>query len=194
MAVADLAVGVAYLRGEPGPGAQLAGGREPTDVPDLGDQRHRRQLADAGEDRQRLDPWVGLGQRMNLPLQAGDRGGQGVQQPAAVLDDPAWDRRQLKLGQPGPLRTGPQAPVLTDATIGQHRVDRFFSPVLSRTRLARWRSNARRSLVAWGAIQASGNKSARSNCARVAASTLSFLSLVEAMALQRLGWTRCGSS
>jgi hypothetical protein len=71
---------------------------------------------------------------------------------------------------------------------------RFFSPVLSRTRLARWRSNARRSLVAWGAIQASGNKSARSSWARVAASTLSFLSRAEAMALQRLGWTRCGSS
>jgi hypothetical protein len=39
----------------------------------------------------------------------------------------------------------------------------------------------------WGAIQASGNKSARSSWARVAASTLSFFSRAEAIALQRLG-------
>jgi hypothetical protein len=52
---------------------------------------------------------------------------------------------------------------------------RFFSPVLSRTRLARWRSRARRSRTCCGAIQASGNRSARSSWARVAASTLSFL-------------------
>jgi hypothetical protein len=63
---------VAHLWGQAGPGAQLAGGGEATDVTDLGDQRHRRRLADAGSDPQRLDPGVGLGQRMNLPLQPGD--------------------------------------------------------------------------------------------------------------------------
>jgi hypothetical protein len=35
-------------------------------------------------------------------------------------------------------------------------------------------------------IQASGSRSARSSCAKVRASTLSFLSLAEAVALQRL--------
>ena len=45
-----------------------------------------------------------------------------------------------------------------------------------------------------GAIQASGSNSARSSWARVRASTRSSLSLAEAIALQRLGWTRCGSS
>jgi hypothetical protein len=35
---------------------------------------------------------------------------------------------------------------------------------------------------------------ARSSCARVCASTLSFFSLAEAIALQREGWTRCGWS
>jgi hypothetical protein len=113
---------------------------------------------------------------MNLPLPAGDGTGQGVQQPAAVLDDPAWDRCQLEVGQPGPPRTSPQAPVLTDATVGQHRMD----PVLQRGRqadqVARWPSRAPRSRVACGAIQASGNRSARSSWARMAASTLSFFS------------------
>jgi hypothetical protein len=52
---------------------------------------------------------------------------------------------------------------------------RFLQAVPMRTRLARWPSKARRSRVAWGAIQAWGNKSARSSWARVAASTLSFL-------------------
>ena len=71
---------------------------------------------------------------------------------------------------------------------------RFLQAVPMRTRLARWRSKARRSRTCWGAIQASGSRSARSSWARVAASTLSFFNLAEAIALQRLGWTRCGSS
>jgi hypothetical protein len=39
----------ARLRGQPGPGAQRAGGRNAGDVADLGHQRHRGLLADAGE-------------------------------------------------------------------------------------------------------------------------------------------------
>jgi hypothetical protein len=116
----------------PGPGAQLAGGREAADVTDLGDQGHGGELADPGQDHQRLDPWVGLGQRRDLAFQPADRGGQGVQQPTAILDDPPWDRRQLEVGQPRPPRTGPQAPVLTDATVGQHPMH----PVLQQGRQA----------------------------------------------------------
>ena len=123
MAMADLAVGVAHLGSQPGPGAQLAGGREASDVADLGDQGHRGELADTGQDHQRLDPWVGLGQGGDFAFQPGDGGGQGVQQPTAVLDDRPWGWRQGKVGQPGPPRTSPQDLVLTDPTIGQHRMD-----------------------------------------------------------------------
>src|SRR5512132_924342 len=64
---------------------------------------------------------------------------------------------------------------------------RFLQAVPMRTRLARWRSKARRSRTCWGAIQASGSRSARSSWARVAASTLSFFNLAEAMALGAAG-------
>jgi hypothetical protein len=64
----------------------------------------------------------------------------------------------------------------------------------TRTSAARWRSRARWSRTAWGAILASGNNSARRRWAKVRALTLSSLSLAEAIALQRLGWTKCGSS
>jgi hypothetical protein len=86
VAVADLAVGVTHLGGQPGPGAQLTRGREAADVTDLGDQGHGSELADPGQGHERLDSWVGLGQRSNLAFQPGDWGGQGVQQPTAVLE------------------------------------------------------------------------------------------------------------
>jgi hypothetical protein len=54
-------VGVAHLRGQPGPGAQLAGRREAGTLADLGDQRHCGELADTGQDHERLDLWVGCG-------------------------------------------------------------------------------------------------------------------------------------
>lgn len=57
----------------------------------------------------------------------------------------------------------------------------------------RCRSNARCCRTSSGAIHASGSRSARSSWARVAASTLSFFNRAEAIALQRSGWTRCGS-
>lgn len=57
----------------------------------------------------------------------------------------------------------------------------------SRTRLARWRGSARNWRTAGDAIQAPGSRSARSNCAKIAASTLSFFSLAEAIALHRRG-------
>jgi hypothetical protein len=46
--------------GQPGPGAQLAGGWEAADVADLGNQGHGRQLGDAGQGHKGLDPGVGL--------------------------------------------------------------------------------------------------------------------------------------
>src|SRR5215207_6545771 len=46
--------------------------------------------------------------RVAISPQPGDGGGQGVQQPTAVLDDRPWGWRQGKVGQPGPPRTSPQ--------------------------------------------------------------------------------------
>jgi hypothetical protein len=120
------------VRGQPGPGTQLAGGREPGDVADLGDQRHGCQPAHPGQDHEGLDPWVGLRQACNLALQPGDRSGQGIQQPTAVLDDRPWGRWQLEIGQPGPPGTGPQDLVLADPTVSEHGVN----PVLERGRQA----------------------------------------------------------
>ena len=48
--------------------------------------------------------------------------------------------------------------------------------------------------IAGGAIHASGSRSARSSCPKIAASTLSFFSRAEAIALHRSGCTRCGTN
>jgi hypothetical protein len=66
--------------------------------------------------------------------------------------------------------------------------------VRSRTSWTRCRSSARSWRTAGGAIHASGSRSARSSCAKVAASTLSFFSRAEAIALHRSGCTRCGAN
>jgi hypothetical protein len=175
------------------PGAELAGSREPVDVADLGDQRHGRQPTHAGQDHERLTRGRAWPARPS-GAPAGRSGWPGIQQPAAVLDDRAWDRRQLEAGQPRPPRTGPQDPVLGDPTVSEHGVDPVLARVERRTRAARWRSSARRSPTGWGVIQASGSRSAPSSGARVAAATWSFLSRAAAIALQRLGCTSCGSS
>ncbi len=60
---------------------------------------------------------------------------------------------------------------------------RFFVPVRMRTSIARWRSSSRSSR-AWALDRcARGSRSARSNCAKVAASILSVLMRAEAIAL-----------
>jgi hypothetical protein len=107
VAVAEGAVGVAHLRRQPGPGAELAGGWEPGDVADLGDQGHGSELADPGQGHEGLDSWVGFGQRGDLAFQPGDRGGQSVQQPTAVIHHLTRHRWQGEVGQPGPPGTGP---------------------------------------------------------------------------------------
>jgi hypothetical protein len=77
--------------------------------------------------------------------------------------------------------------VLPNATIGEHRVQ----PVLQGGREADQSGPVTQqdpqTPDLLGAIQASGSRSARSSWARVAASTLSFLSRAAAIALQRLG-------
>jgi hypothetical protein len=97
----------------------------------------------------------------------------------------------VKTGQPGPSGRRPQAERSEMPRSASTACTRFFSGVARRTRLARWRSSARISLVAWGAIQASGSRSTRSSWARVAASTLSFFSLAEAIACS--GWDGPGA-
>jgi hypothetical protein len=86
--------------------------------------------------------------------------------------------------RPGPLHRTRSSPMPRSASTA---CTRFLHEVDSWTRAARWRSRARRSRVAGGAIQASGGRSARSSCARVAASTLSFFSRAEAIALGAAG-------
>jgi hypothetical protein len=66
----------------------------------------------------------------------------------------------------------------------------FFNRVRCRTSVARKRTSTRSSRVAASAIQASGSRSQRSRCAKVAESTLSFFNLAEAMAFTRCGCTR----
>ena len=108
------------------------------DVADLGDQRQGRQPADTGQGHERLDPGVGLGQGADLAFQPPDRGGQGVQQPTAVLDDPPLDRWEVECGKPGPPGPGPQemwsSPVPRSASTAGSR---FLHEVERRTRAAR---------------------------------------------------------
>ena len=69
---------------------------------------------------------------------------------------------------------------------------RLRTSVRSRTSWIRCRSSARSCRTCGGAIHASGSRSARSSWAKIAASTLSFFSLAEAIALHRSGCTKCG--
>jgi hypothetical protein len=87
VAVADLAVGVAHLGGQPRPGTQLAGRWEAGDVADLGHQRHGGELADPGQGHERLDARVGLGAGAQVSLQPGDDRVERVDERQAVVDD-----------------------------------------------------------------------------------------------------------
>jgi hypothetical protein len=69
---------------------------------------------------------------------------------------------------------------------------RLRSRVRNRTSATRCRSTARSARTCGGAIHASGNRSARSSRARMAASTLSLVNRADAIALHRLGCTKCG--
>jgi len=71
---------------------------------------------------------------------------------------------------------------------------RLRAIVRNRTSEARWRSSARNARTSTGAIQASGSRSARSSCARIAASTLSFFNRADAMALHCNGCAKCGAN
>jgi len=131
-----------------------------------------------------ISAWTQSG---DLALQPGDRGGQGVEQPAAVLDDRAGVAGRARLAsqaRPGPVHRLERSEIPRSASTAWTRL---FSEVDRRTRLARWRSNARRSRVAWGAIQASGSRSARSSWASGRASTLSFFSRAEGDRLAAAG-------
>ena len=68
---AGFAVGAADGRGQPGPLAQVLGGREPFDLADLGDDQHRGVGADPADLAQQLDALVGFGALVDL---AGGRG------------------------------------------------------------------------------------------------------------------------
>jgi hypothetical protein len=121
--VVNHAVAAAHHRGEPGPGRQLAGRAEPGDVADLGEQHQRGEHPDAGELGEDLDPWVGPGPLVHLPVQPVDPLLQRVDQRQGVPGDLAGDGGQLQRGQPGPARAGPAALRPAMAVVGQDRVD-----------------------------------------------------------------------
>jgi hypothetical protein len=93
---------VAHRGGEPAPGAQLAGGREATDLADLGDQGHGGDRPDARQRLQGIDAGVGLGTDEQVPLEPGHQRGDRIEQAATIIDDGALDGWELKVGQPGP--------------------------------------------------------------------------------------------
>ena len=189
----DLQVRAAHGRGPARPGGQLAGIGEPGDVADLGHHDQRGELPDAGQRPEHLDSRVGLGAGVQLPVDPAGQDGQGVDDRQAVRDDLPRRRRQVELGQPAAARPGPVTGGPVVAVVGGDRVDPVAQlgaqpdqadPVpQQRAELADLRRGDPRF----------GSRSARSSCAKMAASTLSFFSRAEAMALHRSGWTRCAS-
>ena len=175
---------------------QLARRGEPADVTDLGHDDQRSERADAGQLGEHLDPRVGPGALADLPVQPVDPVLQGVDQAQVIPGQLAGHRRQLpgRRARRGRGRSSTRRPAGHDPWSATMAWIRLRSRVRSRTSATRWRSSARSCRIAGGAIQASGSRSARSSCAKIAASTLSFFNRAEAIALHRDGCTRCGSN
>ena len=194
MPVPDLQVRAAHGRGPARPGGQLAGIGEPGDVADLGHHDQRGELPDAGQRPEHLDSRVGLGAGVQFPVDPAGQDGQGVDDRQAVRDDLPRRRLQVELGQPAAARPGPVTGGPVVAVVGGDRVDPVAQlgapagqadPVpQQRAELADLRRGDR-------ALRAAGPPSAAAP--KMAASTLSFFSRAEAMALHRSGWNRCAS-
>jgi hypothetical protein len=108
---------------------------------------------------------------------------------STTLREAAGSSSEASHRRPGPLQHPPARSSPWSASTAWIRLR---SSVRNRTSWIRCRSSARNCRTAGGAIHASGSRSARSNCAMMAASTLSFFNLAEAIALHRSGCTRCG--
>jgi hypothetical protein len=127
-------------------------------------------------------------------VERADLRGQGIEERQAVGDDLPGSRREGQLGQPAAAWTGPVTAGPVVAQISDHGVDPVLQlgaqphqagPVPQQRRS--WRTAGR-------AIHASGSRPARSSCAKIAASTLSFFSRAEAIALHRSARIRYGSN
>ena len=105
VAVTHAAIGVAHLKRESRPRAQLASRGEPFDVADLRDEHHRGEISDAVELLEGLHPGIRFGGSSDLVLQPGDGLFGRVQQREQVIDDGALRRRELDAGEP--LASGP---------------------------------------------------------------------------------------
>ena len=107
-----------------------------------------------------------------------------------VLSTPIWggsfDGGELSLGQPLTSCASQRAACARCPGRPAPRT-RLFRKVRCLTSEARWRSTIRSSFTGRGAIQVSGNRSVRSRCANVRASTRSFFNRAWAIALQARG-------
>jgi hypothetical protein len=174
VAVADLAVGVAHRGGEPAPGAQLAGGREATDVADLGDQV----MAVIGPIPGRAcSAWTRGSGLARASRSRSSLATSGViasirpQQSSTMVRWTAGRARSASQARPAVVHSRSVSWTPRSASTA---CTRHLAAVTMRPSHARCRSRARWSRTCWGAIQASGSRSARSSWARVWASTLSF--------------------
>jgi hypothetical protein len=123
------AVGAADGGGEAGPGAQLAGAREPGDVADLGDDQHRGGAADATDLAEHLDVGILARARLDLDGGCGDLAVEVGDQREQAVQPPPWRLAQLELGQEAaPARAEQVAVGARDPVLGQDRPD----PLLQR--------------------------------------------------------------
>ena len=153
---------------EPGPGAQVLGGREPFDVADLGDDQHRGVVADPADLAEQLDALVGLSALVDLAGGGGDLAVEVADQREQAVEPSAGAVGQLQRGEE--LAAG-----LPNRSVCSGRMPwrassactRFLIDGAQVNSVARWRSRSRRSRSSGGAMYASGNSPVRSRCASV---------------------------
>jgi hypothetical protein len=172
VAVADLTVGVADLGVSPAQGAQLAGRGEAAESPISATNLIAVSRPTPGR---AISAWTRGSGLASAAISRSSRA-MGVaraasnpQQSSTTSRGTGGRARPASQARPGPVQRPRSWAMPRSASTA---CTRCLQAVDSRTRLARWRSSARRSRVAWGAIQASGNRSARSSCASGRASTV----------------------
>jgi hypothetical protein len=122
------------------------------------------------------------------------RASSNPQQSSMIAPGIGGSSRSASHARPGPVHRLDRSGIPRSASTA---CTRFLQAVDERTRLARWRSRARRSRTSGGAIQVSGSRSARSSCASVRASTFPSPASGQepycnkASAARVLAWIRC---
>ena len=150
VAVADLTVGVAHRRGEPGPGAQLAGSREAADVANLGD----KVMAVIGPIPGRAcSAWTRGSDLVRASRSRSSRATSGPMASTRARQSVTTVRCTVGRGssasqaRPAGPHNGSVTPTPRSARIA---CTRHLSAVAIRTSAVRWRSKPRWSRTAWG--------------------------------------------